>query len=256
MGIVDNLIIYFLLALSLGLACCSFLVPVKLTGAGLCRVLSGVISGSLFLILFFLLKEGYAWGPWSLGFFIFCACFFTWEVLYLKDESKKALYWICYSLTLVCLTGLSALILNLNTAHLSYFVLNAFFIGSLSYAMILGHWYLVTPKISEVPLLTAIKVFWVFISLKLLLATSSSLIGSEVFDSVQWKSDYMFNWIIYSMRFLWGYVALLILSVFAWKLTKIRSIQSSTGVLYVMVFFIFVGEVASIYLYHKIGVLL
>ena len=256
MDIVDNLIIYFLLALSLGLACSSFLVPLKLTGAGLCRVLSGVILGSLFLVLFFLLKDGYEWGSQTLAFFIFCTCFFTWEVLYLKDDSKKGAYWLFYVLTILCLLGFAILTLAVTSFHIMYFILNALFIGSLSCAMILGQWYLVTPKISEVPLLIAIKVFWLFIGIKLLVAISSSVMNVDLFQSLKWQSDYMFNWIIYSMRFLWGYLALLILSVFAWKLTKIRSIQSSTGVLYVMVFFIFVGEVASIYLYGKLGVLL
>jgi len=256
MGIVDNLIIYFLLALSLGLTFCSSLVPLKLTGAGLCRVLAGVVLGSLFLILFFLIKEGHSWSRWDLGFFVISASFSTWEVLNLKDESKNKLYWVLYGLNLLCLIGLSFILLHLESFHTLYFILNSLFIGSLSYAMILGHWYLVTPKISEAPLLVAIKVFWVFITLKLVLAVLSSVMGSELFESQKWLSDYMFNWIIYTMRFLWGYLALLVLSVFAWKLTKMRSIQSSTGVLYVMVFFLFVGEVASIYLYHKLGVLL
>ncbi len=64
---------------------------------------------------------------------------------------------------------------------------------------------------------------------------------------------YTFNWLVISMRWLWGYVALAVLSAFAWRLCRMRSIQSATGVLYIMVFFVFVGELISGYLYFKHG---
>jgi len=67
---------------------------------------------------------------------------------------------------------------------------------------------------------------------------------------------YMFNWIMVSMRYLWGYLAIVILNIFAYKLVKMRSIQSATGILYVMVFFIFVGEMTSSYLFYKHGLAL
>ena len=66
-------------------------------------------------------------------------------------------------------------------------------------------------------------------------------------------AGYMFNWIALSMRFLWGYAILFIMSYFTWKLVKIRSIQSATGVLYVMVFFIWIGELISHYMFFNYG---
>jgi hypothetical protein len=64
---------------------------------------------------------------------------------------------------------------------------------------------------------------------------------------------YMYNWLFISMRWLWGYVAPLILSFFTFKLCKLRSIQSATGVLYIVEFFVIVGELISVYLMTKHG---
>ena len=255
MAIVSDLVIYFLYALALGTMAFSSIVPLKLTGAGLCRVLAGVSLGSILLgmISIFVTKEIMA-TPLVIGS-LGVVLFYAWEIFNLKDE-KKNLYWIFYGLTMITLLLVIRSLFSLDLYNFLYFALNALFLGSLSYAMILGHWYLVTPKISEQPLLIAIKFFWLFLILKLAVAVGSYLVDSGVFETGPWVLDSMFNWIVFSMRFLWGYLALIVLSVFAWKLTKMRSIQSSTGVLYVMVFFIFVGEVASLYLYYKFGVFL
>jgi hypothetical protein len=64
---------------------------------------------------------------------------------------------------------------------------------------------------------------------------------------------YIYNWLFISMRYLWGYVAPLILSFFTFKLCRIRSIQSATGVLYIVEFFVIVGELISVYLMTKHG---
>jgi hypothetical protein len=67
---------------------------------------------------------------------------------------------------------------------------------------------------------------------------------------------YTFNWLFISMRYLWGYIAPLILSFFTFRLCKLRSIQSATGVLYIVEFFVIVGELISVYLMAKHGLAL
>jgi hypothetical protein len=67
---------------------------------------------------------------------------------------------------------------------------------------------------------------------------------------------YTFNWLFISMRYLWGYAAPLILSFFTFKLCKLRSLQSATGVLYIVEFFVIVGELISVYLMAKHGLAL
>jgi hypothetical protein len=64
---------------------------------------------------------------------------------------------------------------------------------------------------------------------------------------------YMYNWLFVSMRYLWGFVAPVILSFFTFRLCRLRSIQSATGVLYIVEFFVIVGELISVYLMIKHG---
>ena len=65
-------------------------------------------------------------------------------------------------------------------------------------------------------------------------------------------AGYMFNWIILTMRMVWGY-HYWDHELFYMASCKMRSIQSATGVLYVMTFFVFVGELISAYFFHKYG---
>jgi hypothetical protein len=107
----------------------------------------------------------------------------------------------------------------------------------------------VVPKLSERPLKICIYVLWAILVFKVCL----SFWG--FFHSPVSMQD-SFNLILFSMRMVWGYVIIGILSVFAYKLIKIRSIQSATGVLYVMTFFVLVGELISNYLFFRFGVYL
>ena len=69
------------------------------------------------------------------------------------------------------------------------------------------------------------------------------------------SNGYMFNWIMLLMRFGWGYLIIGIMGYYIWRLTKIRSIQSATGVaLYVMTFFVFIGELIAGYYHFKYGI--
>jgi hypothetical protein len=89
-------------------------------------------------------------------------------------------------------------------------------------------------------------------SLSILLTTAVPYLteGSQLGDG------YTFNWLFISMRYLWGYAAPLVLSFFTFKLCRLRSIQSATGVLYIVEFFVIVGELISIYLMAKHGLAL
>ncbi len=131
------------------------------------------------------------------------------------------------------------------------------FLGLITFSMVLGHWYLVTPKLSEKPLMKASYLIWGLLFVKIALSTEEYLANSDVFtEGTMLAEGYMFNWLLFSMRALWGYLVIGILSYFSYRLIKMRSIQSATGVLYVMTFFVFVGELISTYLFFKHGLCL
>ncbi|MDA8793657.1 hypothetical protein N9N67_10430, partial [Bacteriovoracaceae bacterium] len=135
-----------------------------------------------------------------------------------------------------------------------HFILTVLMIGVVNYTMILGHYYLVVPRLSERPLLISLKIMWIALFAKTIISIYQTYAHQEFFlEGAQIGFGYMYNWLMLTMRFLWGYVALFILSIFGYKLAKMRSIQSATGVFYIMVFFIIVGELISGYLNLSLG---
>jgi hypothetical protein len=120
--------------------------------------------------------------------------------------------------------------------------------------MILGHWYLVVPKLSEKPLKIAALFTWAILAIKIIWS-SYSLYNNYAFfeEQTQLGAGYAFNWMLLSMRVSFGYLVILGMSFFNWKLLKLRSIQSSTGILYAMTFFVFIGELVSTYIFFNYG---
>ena len=124
--------------------------------------------------------------------------------------------------------------------------------------MILGHYYLVVPKLSEEPLIYCLYIFWAVMFLKLMASLTIIFTTATPYlqEGTNLGDGYTFNWLFISMRYLWGYAAPLILSFFTFKLCKLRSLQSATGVLYIVEFFVIVGELISVYLMAKHGLAL
>lgn len=236
-----------LLCLSMGLYFFHPLANVKVLGAGFIRLIVS-ISGISFLIL----------AGWSMGLklfnqqaqiaSIFIVLGFIIQYFFYKDEKTFAMKVISR------IVFLSFFIL-LNTLYSSWssflFILSSiFFFGINFYAMILGHYYLVVPKLSESFLIKSIKVLWFLLLIKIIFSLwQMTLLGSV-------ESLDLFDWIIISMRWLWGYLAIGILSFFAYRLSAMKSIQSATGILYVMDFFVIIGEMTSLYLFQSKGLLI
>jgi ABC-type uncharacterized transport system permease subunit len=63
-----------------------------------------------------------------------------------------------------------------------------------------------------------------------------------------WENAFEFDGIFLWTRLLGGAVGGLVLGWMAWSCAKMKSNQSATGILYVAVMFVIVGEVMSLYL--------
>lgn len=124
-------------------------------------------------------------------------------------------------------------------------------LGSVNLAMLLGHWYLVVRGMSIDPLKRlAIAVLWSTV-LKTLVVS-----GVVIMLGVQggWEqgggahqlmiSQGIFFW----MRVGWGLVGPLVLYPMIWGTVRIRSTMAATGILYVAVVAIVIGEVLGTYL--------
>ena len=127
--------------------------------------------------------------------------------------------------------------------------------GGVFAAMILGHWYLVTPKLSEGPLILFARVLTWVIALQVGLfvvwvATGAGPAGSAPFAVLggPWA---LFVW----LRLIVGLIFPLIVSWAAIQTARSRSMESATGLLYVNVGSIAAGTILSAGLYFGAGLL-
>ena len=227
----------FFLNMGLGLIPWTFFVSPQKTGRGFFQIV--YVIGLAFIVLSAMGENAYSL---SLLFPFFALCILG---LTLKEEKLSqcsrffSLIWGAGVIGLFVFTGdRQATLFSLSSLCL---------LGSTVFAMLLGHWYLVVPKMSEQPLLNVLKVFWVACFFKLLFIFWQFPPLVEFFK----KSQSVFDVSIVFLRYLWGPVGLCVLGFFTWKLTKMRSLQSATGILYVMVLFAIIGEFFALYLFGK-----
>jgi len=103
--------------------------------------------------------------------------------------------------------------------------------GSMA-AVVLAHWYLVTPKISEEPLIVTTKLLMLALGMQLLLFgvwAAAGIPDMEPFE-VLTGSNMIFVW----LRLVVGLVAPLVLTAMAYRTALTRSMESATGLLYIV----------------------
>jgi hypothetical protein len=247
----------FLLALAFGTQIFAPVVSTKLTGVGFYKLGTSIVLGSLV----FGLGVGHFMRPGldQMSYLCFAILVLT-NILSLafhKDHKN----WIMWSLYVIQITAFIVLIFHLfltTPAWIMFFFFSSLLLGMSNFAMILGHYYLVVPKLSEEPLINCLYIFWAVLFLKLMSSLVVIFTTAAPFleEGTHLGDGYTFNWLFISMRYLWGYAAPLILSLFTFRLCKLRSLQSATGVLYIVEFFVIVGELVSIYLMAKHGLAL
>ena len=128
-------------------------------------------------------------------------------------------------------------------------------LGGVWAAMVLGHWYLVTPKLPEAPLVRFARWLTIVLAaqLVLFLAWMATGAGSEarpLFGELtgDWA---LFVW----LRLLVGLVFPLIVSWAAIQTARTRSMESATGLLYINVGTIAAGTILAAGLYFGAGLL-
>ncbi|HEY7160718.1 MAG TPA: hypothetical protein VH815_05630 [Acidobacteriota bacterium] len=125
-------------------------------------------------------------------------------------------------------------------------------LGASSISMLLGHWYLVAPKlpISYLKLLTVSLIAAILIRSGILawvlIENWTKLESSQFFERYG---------MFFFQRFLLGLVLTFILSILTYYCVRIRSTQSATGILYVVLVFCLIGEIIGNYLNLKTGLL-
>jgi hypothetical protein len=126
-------------------------------------------------------------------------------------------------------------------------VLAALALGSVNAAMLLGHWYLVTPKLSPAPLR---RMMWLLIGALLLQGLAFGLalllVGREPIESGM-------AWLTW-LRLGVGILLPLVATALAILASRAASLQASTGLLYIGLALIMAGSIAGASLSYLTGV--
>ncbi len=138
-----------------------------------------------------------------------------------------------------------------------FFLTSALFLGSVCFAMILGHWYLVSPALSIRPLRRATRLILASLTAKSLLFGLALYLYATAADPARQETVRAFlgagGFFLWA-RALFGIVAPAILSLMIWSTVKIRSTQSATGLLYVATVLVLIGELLSKFLLYSTSV--
>jgi hypothetical protein len=245
---------FFLLSLAFGTQLLSPVVSTKLTGVGFYKLGTSIVLACLILALGvdFYMEPGLT----SIEIGCYGILLLTNAITYFSHKDDKSLaMWGLYILQVITFSVLTFYVFAFNPLWITFFITSMLLLGISNFAMILGHYYLVVPKLTFEPLFYCLYIFWTVIFFKILSSLSIVFsIGKPYLEEGTILGDgYMYNWLFLTMRYLWGYAAPLILSFFTFRLCKLRSNQSATGVLYIVEFFVIVGELISVYLMAKHG---
>jgi hypothetical protein len=130
---------------------------------------------------------------------------------------------------------------------------SAALLGAATTAMLLGHNYLIAPNMSIAPLLRILGMLLVATVLRLAVS-GIGLWSWTATHSLTNLEDETVLWL--PVRWGIGLLGPIVLGILAWQTARIRSTQSATGILYVVVILCFLGELTSQLLLGNTGYLL
>ena len=117
-------------------------------------------------------------------------------------------------------------------------------------AMLVGHSYLISPGLSIRPLMLQLSAFFVALLLRLIVA-GVALWFWTADHSLTNLNDEVVLWL--PVRWLIGIVGPAFFGFLAYRTARIRSTQSATGILYVVVILVFLGELNALLLQKITG---
>lgn len=191
---------------------------------------------------------------WALGLSLFFTLCFT---IALRVRVRWFIWW-CFAMAI--LAGLAAIayfpwegrpILVVKAIHA---ISSALLLGSVTLAMMLGHWYLVTPKLSIEPL-KRYSAGYILLTLWMTL----QIVGAYFFTRQAGMSDGSVpveieqQAIFILFRVVWGLLAPLGMAYWIWETVRMKSTQSATGILYAAMICTLLGEGMGLYLTLQTG---
>jgi hypothetical protein len=286
--VVADVLTLVLLQLAAGLAACTLLSSSKDLSGGF-FALHGLIGAAALLLSWlvsgsggFLLRreEGKPvqgavaalWGqPWFAGA-LFAVAFATLVAHTLLARTSSAAF-LTLSRNLLFVSALSSVCLLVTRAGVEPFVslpglgpawlaagllLGALLFGAVVWAMNLGHWYLVSTSLPFGLLVRATEVFALLVLGRaafalVALGWAARLSAGPENEALANLLDPMRDGFFFWSRVTWGLLAPLVLAPFVVKTARMKSNQAATGLLYVGLVFVLVGELLAAYLTRRSG---
>jgi hypothetical protein len=238
------------------------------------RLAFGLLASLLLLLAFSINQKFYR------VHFLTALALLAGAAVLLHGEADPLLWWLLLPSLLLCVAGsiswhldnapfgklwiiLAALssgvnLLLLSGLHSSPLILaddftSAAVLGTATTSMLLGHSYLIAPTMSIQPLLRLVLALGGALVCRLLLALVGLWLWTGQHSRDTLETETML-WL--AVRWGIGFLAPAILAWMAWETAKIRSPQSATGILYVVVIVCFLGELTSQLLLSKTGFVL
>ena len=232
------LLTQFLLRLSFGLAVGMAMTSPKLVSSGYFRNHLYVTLGltTLASIAAMSLSTTTAWlsGAAAVSSYVGSACW-----LYESKRFGTLSLWFVGGLSLVAAwSGAGHWLLQMVGVATSGLVL-----GLTMAAMLLGHWYLNSPGMELAPLRRLLML--------MVAAIAAQALVSAIGLAGHWASgdQISLSWLLFVlMRWMFGLIGVSVLIGMAWQTLKIPNTQSATGILYVGVIGVFVGELTGLLL--------
>jgi hypothetical protein len=214
-----------------------------------------LVALSLLAVAAFFLRDVAGVPFWILTAFGL-ACCFAGSVVWHTDRAPggRALIWLTPPVLVACLVlgGLAAHPEEARWWRIADDLASAGVLGSATTAMLMGHSYLIAPTMSMAPLLRLHAAFAVTLALRFGLACAALWLWNTARTGP--AAGELWLWL--PARWLLGLFGPLALGWMAWETARIRSTQSATGILYVVVIVCYLGELTSLLLLEKTGVLL
>jgi hypothetical protein len=238
------------------------LVPAEEIGKGFFRT-----CASIYLLIWVLVLAGLDWArPWEfVAFTLFTLLFLVYYAsLWIEKLPNSSRLLEIASTVGLCAIGASALSYSAGGSftdeamlRVPNFLLSSLSLGAAMSGMLLGHWYLVTPELSLVPIkrLTGTLLGVLVAQGVLLILTASPDIGA-VPDSLLPRVQHLLVGYPYFLlgRALVGFVGTFGLAALTMWLLREGSTQAATGFLYTTVLTITVGELIARFLFQLTGV--
>ncbi len=134
-------------------------------------------------------------------------------------------------------------------------VASGFLLGAVLCSMLLGHYYLTAPAMTIEPLKRTIALDRGGLAARAVLAgVGLALLFAGLAGQASWASDSGAT-VLFCGRWGMGFLATGIATYMTWKTAMIRSTQSATGILYIAMIFALFGELMSLVLSGRYGVI-